>query len=106
MIDEEALCNDNKEETTEDKINDIEKSIGTVDNGKKKKGKAKISSLIAQIIAAVWVAVWSAMKFVKASGDINISDVIFSGFAIAACFSPVYFSLILDKIKNIRFGDN
>lgn len=104
MIDEEALCNDNKEETTEDKINDIEKSIGTVD--KKKKGKAKISSLIAQIIAAVWVAVWSAMKFVKASGDINISDVIFSGFAIAACFSPVYFSLILDKIKNIRFGDN
>ena len=104
MIDEEALCNDNKEETTEDKINDIEKSIGTVD--KKKKGKAKISSLIAQIIAAIWVAVWSAMKFIKASGDINISDVIFSGFAIAACFSPVYFSLILDKIKNIRFGDN
>lgn len=104
MIDEEALCNDNKEETTEDKINDIEKSIGTVD--KKKKGKAKISSLIAQIIAAVWVAVWSAMKFIKSSGDINISDVIFSGFAIAACFSPVYFSLILDKIKNIRFGDN
>ena len=104
MIDEEALCNDNKEETTEDKINNIEKSIGTVD--KKKKGKAKISSLIAQIIAAVWVAVWSAMKFIKASGDINISDVIFSGFAIAACFSPVYFSLILAKIKNIRFGDN
>lgn len=104
MIDEEALCNDNKEVTTEDKINNIEKSIGTVD--KKKKGKAKISSLIAQIIAAVWVAVWSAMKFIKASGDINISDVIFSGFAIAACFSPVYFSLILDKIKNIRFGDH
>lgn len=106
MIDEEALCNDNKEETTEDKINDIEKSIGTVDNEKKKKGKAKISSLIAQIIAAIWVAVWSAMKFIKAGGDINIRDVIFSGFAIAACFSPVYFSLILDKIKNIRFGDN
>lgn len=105
MIDEEALCNDNKEETTEDKINDIEKSIGTVDNGKKKQGKAKISSLIAQIIAAVWVAVWSAMKFIKASGDINISDVIFSGFAIAACFSPVYFNMLLDKIKKIKFGD-
>ena len=46
MIDEEALCNDNKEETTEDKINDIEKSIGTVDNGKKKrKARQKLQVL-------------------------------------------------------------
>ena len=105
MIDEEALCNDNKKETTEDKINDIEKSIGTVDNGKKeKKGEAKIASLIAQAVAAAWIAFWSGKKF--ATESVTIIDVIFSGFAIAACFSPVYFNMLLDKIKKIKFGDN
>lgn len=68
-----------------------------------KKGKAKIASLIAQIVAALWVAFWSGKKFINNDGA--ITDIIFSGFAIAACFSPVYFNLILDKIKNIKFGE-
>lgn len=68
-----------------------------------KKGKAKITSLIAQIVAALWVAFWSGKKFIDNGG--SITDIIFSGFAIAACFSPVYFNLVLDKIKKIKFGE-
>lgn len=67
-----------------------------------KSGKAKITSLIAQIIASIWISVWCAVKFVK--GDSEVMDVILSGLAIAACFSPVYFNIMLDKIKDIRFG--
>ncbi|WP_178843329.1 hypothetical protein [uncultured Treponema sp.] len=68
-----------------------------------KKANAKTTSLIAQIIAALWVAVWSAKNFITEGGQTN--DIIFSGFAIAACFSPVYFNMILDKVKTIRFGE-
>ncbi len=68
----------------------------------KKSGKAKITSLIAQVIAALWVAVWSAKKFI--CSDAVVEDIIFSGFAIAGCFSPVYFNIILDKIKGFK-GD-
>lgn len=80
-----------------------------VDGGKKRAG-AKDFSLAAQIFAAAWIAVWSAVKFGKAAtsgmlAELGIADVIFSAFAIAACFSPVYFSIIMDKIKSIRFGD-
>ena len=70
---------------------------------KKKTYKAKTTSLIAQIIAALWVAVWCAKKFMTSGGETN--DIILSGFAIAACFSPVYFNMILDKVKSIRFGE-
>lgn len=68
-----------------------------------KSHKAKNTSLAAQIIAALWVAVWCAKKFFSNGGETN--DIILSGFAIAACFSPVYFNMILDKVKSIRFGD-
>lgn len=67
-----------------------------------RKVKAKSSSLIAQIVAALWIAGWSAKMFITGGGGIN--DIIFSGFAIAACFVPVYFSLILDKVRDIKFG--
>lgn len=73
------------------------------DQLKNKTYKAKTTSLIAQIIAALWVAIWSAKNFIVSGGEIN--DIIFSGFAIAACFSPVYFNMILDKVKTIKFGE-
>ena len=63
---------------------------------------AKKSSLIAQIVAAVWVAAWASVKFVSAPSQIDIVDVMFSGLGIAACFLPVYFSIIMDKIKDIK----
>ena len=35
---------------------------------------------------------------------LDMGDIIGSGVAIAAVFSPVYFSIFLDKIKDIRTG--
>lgn len=67
---------------------------------------AKNSSLWAQIVSAIWIAVWSSYKFVSNASGIDISDVMLSGLAIAACFTPVYFSIIMDKIKDIRFGSS
>lgn len=69
-----------------------------------KKLKAKPVSLIGQIVAALWVAGWSAFNFTKNVSGIKITDIIFSGLAIAACFSPVYFNMLLDKIKEIKWG--
>lgn len=79
-------------------------------DGKKKKG-AKEYSLFAQGIAAVWIGGWSALKFAKiiASGNfasLEMMEIIFSAFSIAACFTPVYFSIVMDKIKFIKFGDS
>lgn len=83
----------------------------TVDDEKKKKKGAKDYSLLAQGIAAVWIGGWSALKFAKiiASGNfasLEMTEIIFSAFSIAACFTPVYFSIVMDKIKSIRFGDS
>jgi hypothetical protein len=62
---------------------------------------AKGSSLFAQIVAAVWIAGWSGYAFISGNG-IAIIDVILSGIGIAAMFLPVYFSIIMDKIKDIK----
>lgn len=73
----------------------------------KKEVKAKSVSLIGQIVASIWVGGWCSAQFVKdiVNGThIEITDFIFSGFAIAACYTPVYFNLIMDKIKKIKFG--
>ena len=35
---------------------------------------------------------------------LEMSDIIYSGIAIAAIFMPVYFSIFLDKIRDIKFG--
>lgn len=68
---------------------------------------AKPTSLLAQIIASVWVAGWSGFQFAKeiiAGNHVDIGDIVLSGFAIAACYVPVYFNLIMDKIKEIKLG--
>lgn len=93
------------ESQSETQENPTEKSgpSGNSDQLKNKTYKAKTTSLIAQIIAALWVAIWSAKNFIVSGGRTN--DIIFSGFAIAACFSPVYFNMVLDKIKTIKFGE-
>ena len=63
--------------------------------------RAKGSSLFAQIVAAVWIAGWSTYAFITGN-SIAIIDVILSGVGIAAMFLPVYFSIIMDKIKDIK----
>lgn len=71
--------------------------------------KAKSASLWGQIIAAIWIAGWTTAQNIKdiiAGNHINIKEIIFSGLAIAACFTPVYFNLIMDKIKEIKLGSD
>ncbi len=86
----------------------VAESSKTATATKQKKGKAKITSLIAQALAALWIGIWNGLQFakmIKSGMHIEVTDIILSGLSIAACFSPVYFSMIMDKIKNIRFGD-
>lgn len=59
----------------------------------------KSSSLLSQIIAALWIAGWSAYKFASSPDSIGVDEVMLSGVGIAACFMPVYFSIIMDKLK-------
>lgn len=66
--------------------------------------KAKSTTLAAQIVAASWIAGWSAFKFISSGDKIEIKDICLSGIFIAVCFVPVYFSIILDKIKEIKIG--
>lgn len=70
----------------------------------KKKLTAKGSSLAGQIIAAIWIAGWSAFKFAMDPKGISVTDVLMSGLGIAGCFMPVYFSILMDKIRDIRLG--
>lgn len=64
----------------------------------------KNSSLWGQIIAALWIAGWSAFKFITRPDQIDMGDVLISGIGIAGVFIPVYFSILMDKIKEIRLG--
>lgn len=66
--------------------------------------KAKTSSLWAQIVAALWIAGWTAWKFIVTPESITVTDIILSGFAVAAGFLPVYFGIIMDKIRDIKLG--
>ena len=73
-----------------------------------KKVHAKNASLWGQITAAVWIAGWNGAQFIAdiaAGRTIDGRSVILSGLAIAACFTPVYFNLIMDKIKEIKLGE-
>lgn len=70
----------------------------------KKTASAKEQSKWAQVIAAIWIAGWSAFKFISNSAEMTVEDIMLSGIGIAAIFTPVYFSIILDKIKDIRLG--
>ena len=64
---------------------------------------AKSSSLIAQIVACVWVAGMAILKGLSII-KMEMMDIIISGGAIAAVFSPTFVSIWLDKIKDIRWG--
>lgn len=70
---------------------------------KETKFKAKNTSHISQIISALWIAGWCAVAFITGN-PIGIFDIIISGLAICASFTPVYFNILLDKIKDIKLG--
>ena len=75
----------------------------------KKNGGAKDISLKSMVISAVWIGVLSVLKAfwgfisVKEFG-LSMNEIVLSGIIMAAIFSPVYLSVVLDKIKDIKVG--
>jgi hypothetical protein len=70
---------------------------------------AKNVSKASMIFAAIWIPVLSIIRaiwglFTPVEFGLTVSEIIMVGIAVAAVFSPVYFSIILDKIKEIRIG--
>lgn len=63
--------------------------------------KAKKASLFSQIFACIWIISWSAYTFIF-DKNISVSDIIYTGATIAGIFTPVYFSIFLDKVKNAK----
>lgn len=64
---------------------------------------AKSISLVAQIFAALWIITLTVLKGLGYV-TMEIGDIIYSGVSIAAIFMPVYFSIWLEKIRDIRLG--
>jgi hypothetical protein len=72
-----------------------------------KRIKAKGASLWGQIAAAIWIGGGNTAQFIKdlaAGRPLDPFAIIISGLAIAACFIPVYFNLLMDKIREIKLG--
>jgi hypothetical protein len=86
----------NKQEAAMSGVTETEKS-------EKKKRGAKQYSLFAQVFSGLWIAIHTILKGIGIT-HLDIGDIVYSGIAIAAIFMPVYFSIFLDKIKDIRLG--
>ena len=71
----------------------------------KLKSSAKEISKWSMVIAGVWISVLSIIKGVfPGTFDLTVDEIIKTGVTLAALFSPVYLSIILDKIKDINIG--
>jgi len=74
---------------------------------KKDSPSARDVSLKSMVIAAAWIGLLTLAKAFwgliseKAFG-LTVSEIVLSGLMIAAVFSPVYLSIVLDKIKDIK----
>lgn len=72
---------------------------------------AKEISKWAQVVAALWIgglslakAFWPLLAGPGAAFGLDMGDIVASGAAIAAVFSPVYLSILLDKVRDIKLG--
>ena len=64
---------------------------------------AKSISKWSMIIAGVWIAGLSIVKGIwPGVFKLSIDEIIKTGITLAALFSPVYLSIIMDKIKDIK----
>lgn len=66
--------------------------------------RAKVSSLFGQIFSALWVVGWASYMFITLPETLTMVNIISTGVAIPAVFSPIFVSIILDKIKEIKLG--
>ena len=68
--------------------------------------KVKTLSKWTMFFAALWIVTMSILKWVGVFPSAEINDIIYTGVAVMAIWSPTYISIVLDKIKDIRFGGN
>jgi len=95
---------ENVVETNEEQIQGvIEKTRNNV--------PAKEVSKWSMVIAAIWIGGLSLLKafwgLIAKSPDpfgLSIKEIVFSGVALAAVFTPVYFSIFMDKIRDTKLG--
>jgi hypothetical protein len=80
----------------------MEDTESAADKQRAKHGAKEISKT-AQIAAAFWIV---SLTILKGFGivKLEIDEIIYSGISIAAIFMPVYFSIWLEKIRDIRLG--
>jgi len=78
---------------------------------KKNVHKAKDVSLASMIISAIWIgvlslakALWGLIVTTDKPFGLTMNEIVLSGIVIAAVFSPVYLSIILDKIREIKIS--
>jgi hypothetical protein len=73
-----------------------------------KKGRgAKDVSLASMVIAGVWISVLSLLKafwhlMSATEFGLTMEEILLSGIVLAAVFTPVYLSIVLDKIRDIK----
>jgi hypothetical protein len=75
----------------------------------KKSRGAKDVSLASMIVAGIWIGALSLLKAFWAllsnkDFGLTMEEILLSGVVLAAIFTPIYLSIILDKIKDIRLG--
>ena len=68
---------------------------------------AREVSKTSMIIAGVWIAAMTLLKafwgFISARPfGLEMSEIIWSGIAIAAVWSPVYMSIFLEKVRDLK----
>ncbi len=77
----------------------------------KRSVKAKEVSKWSMIIASVWIgalslvkAFWSLFVVEGAEFGLEMTEILASGIVLAAIFTPVYISIILEKVRDIKIG--
>ena len=76
----------------------------------KKTVSAREVSKWGMVLGVLWIGVLSLLKgawpLIKLDSEFGLSmlDIIYSGLAMVAIFSPVYLSILMDKIKDIKLG--
>lgn len=89
----------------EETIDNTESVYKSRQSDKTSKKGAKDYSLFSMIFSGLWIITLTLLKGFNVVSLSILEEIIPSGIAIAGVFSPVYFSIFLDKIKDIRFGD-
>jgi len=79
--------------------------------GTKKTVSAREVSKWSMVVAALWIAIlsmlkafWSVISGPNSIFGLDMNEIIYSGLALAAVFSPIYMSIMLDKLKELRNG--